>query len=232
MKKVGIIIFIAALIIGLMFAKAFSTGKPTSSFFSISINRSVTGSGNASSEKRDVTDFQAIEVGGIFDVEVVAQKDFSVEIEADDNLLPLIETEVSNGTLRIGSEQKIFSKNIARVRISAPNIKHFDISGASKISLVNLKNESLQIDSSGTSKITVAGETENLTINVSGTSKIEAENLKTENASVNSSGASKVCVYAVNELKSDASGASSVIYSGNPKNLIRKTSGVSSIKEK
>ncbi|MGI8882745.1 MAG: head GIN domain-containing protein [Pyrinomonadaceae bacterium] len=232
MKKFGLIIFILALTLGLIFANIFSFGKMTTKFFNFSINEGVSGSGNVTTEKRDVTDFQEIEVGGVFEVEVVTQKDFSVEIEADDNLLPLIKTEVSGGVLRLETEKGISTKNPIRVRISAPNIENLDISGASKVSLANLKNENLQIDSSGASKIIVAGETENLTVDVSGASKIDAENLKSENASIDASGASKVSVFVANELKSDASGASSIIYSGSPKNLIKKTSGVSSIKEK
>ncbi len=232
MKKVGLIIFILALTLGLIFANVFSFGKMTTKFFNFSINEGVSGSGNLATEKRDVTNFQEIEVGGVFEVEIVAQKDFSVEIEADDNLLYLIKTEVSGGVLRLETEKIISTKNAIRVRISAPNIENLNVSGASKVSLTNLRNENLQIDSSGASKITVAGETENLTVDVSGASKIDAENLKSENASIDASGASKVSVFVANELKSDASGASSIIYSGSPKNLLKKTSGVSSIKEK
>lgn len=232
MKKVGLIIFILALTLGLVFANVFSFGNTTTRFFSFSIKEGVSGSGNVTTEKRDAADFQAVEVGGVFEVEIVAQKDFSVEIEADDNLLSLIKTEVRGGVLKLETEKRISTKNPIRVRISAPNIEDLDVSGASKVSLANLKNENLQIDSSGASKIIVKGETENLTVDVSGASKIDAENLKSENASIDASGASKVNVLVVNELKSDASGASSIIYSGSPKNLIKKTSGVSSINQK
>lgn len=232
MKKVGLIIFIIALTIGLIFANMFSFGKTTARFFNFSINKGVTGSGSVASEKRDVADFQGVEVGGVFQVEIIAQKDFSVEIEADDNLLALIKTEVSGGVLKLETEKRITSKNPIRVRISAPNIENLEVSGASKVSLADLSNERLQIDSSGASKITVAGETLSLTIDVSGASKVDAENLKTENAFIDASGASKVSVFAVNELKTDASGASCIVYSGSPKNLTKKTSGASSIKEK
>jgi len=232
MKKVGLIIFILALTIGLILANVFSFGKTTARFFNFSIGGGVSGSGNTASEKRDVADFQAIDVGGVFQVEVTAQKDFDVEIEADDNLLPLIKTEVRGGVLRLETEKRISTGNPIRVRISAPDIQNLEVSGASKVSLTNLSNENLEIDSSGASKITVAGETANLIIDVSGASKIDAENLKTENASIDASGASSVSVYATNELKTDVSGASSVIYQGSPKNFVKKTSGASSVRQK
>ena len=232
MKKIGFIIFITALIIGVSLSNFFSYGESTEKIFNFSINSKVHGSGNIASEKRDIADFNAIKVSGVIQVEVTAQKDFSVEIEADDNLLHLIKSDVSGGVLHLETEESIKSKNPIRVRVSAPDIENLDTSGASKVSIVNLSNENLKIDSSGASKITVEGETINLTVDVSGASKIEAGNLKTENASVDASGASSVNIYAANELKADASGASSIIYEGNPKQAVKKSSGASSVRQK
>ncbi|HEX8286424.1 MAG TPA: head GIN domain-containing protein [Pyrinomonadaceae bacterium] len=232
MKKVGFIIFVTALAAGVIFANIFSFGKTTAKFFNVSINSGVSGSGNIVSEKREITDFQAINVGGVFQVEVTAQKDFSVEIEADDNLLPLIKTKVSGGVLELSTEKRISAKNPIIVRISAPSIENLEVSGASKVSLADLNNENLQIEANGASKVTAQGKTANLILDVSGASKIEAENLLSENASVDASGASTAKVYTTNELKTDACGASSIIYSGSPKNITKKTSGASSVKEK
>ena len=212
MKKIGLLIFITAIVVGISLANVFSFGKLSGRIFNFSINRGVAGSGNTASEKRHLTDFKKIETSGVIEVEASAGKDFSVEVEADDNLLPLIKTEVSGGVLRLRTEKNITTKNPIRVRITAPDIESLEVSGASKMSLDNVSNENLQIDASGASKITIAGETANLIIDASG--------------------ASGVKVFAANQLKADASGASSVSYSGSPKNLIKKTSGASSIKEK
>lgn len=232
MKKVGIIIFIIALFIGLIFAKVFSFGGTSARFFNFKINFSEKGSGNIAKENREISDFKSVDVGGVFQVEITAQKDFSVEVEADDNLLPLIKTEVRGGVLKIEAEKKIESRNPIIVRISMPDVEDLDVSGAAKVSLTNLSNENLQIHSSGASKIKIEGTTTNLAVDVSGASKIEAENLKAENVSVDASGASNVSVSVSNELKVDASGASNISYSGTPKNLEKKTSGASNVKQR
>ena len=233
MKKIGIIIFIIAVIIGITFANFFAWGKTSVKFprFSVGFG-SVQGSGNIQTEKRNLADFNAIEVGGAVEVEVVAQKDFSVEVEADDNLLQFIKTEVSGDTLKISTEKHFSTRNPIRVRISAPDIENLEVSGASKLALLNLKNDSLRVDASGASKIKVDGETKNLEIELSGASRLDAENLKSENADVDASGASNATIYVSNDLNADLSGASSVNYSGNPKNTVKKTSGASSVKEK
>lgn len=232
MKKIGLLIFIAALIAGIGLANVLSTKESTDGIFNFSINHRVTGSGSITTEKRDLADFNAIDANGVVEVEATAGKDFSVEVEADDNLLAMVKTEVSGGVLHLKTEKSISTKNSIRVRITAPDIESLEVSGASKVSLDNIGNENLQIDSSGASKVSVAGTTANLIIDVSGASKIDAENLQSENATVDASGASGVRVFAANELKADASGASNIAYAGNPKNLIKKTSGASSIRQK
>lgn len=233
MKKIGFIIFIIALIIGVTFANFFAWGKASARIFNFSVNfGGVKGSGNVQTEKRSVADFKAIEVGGVFEVEVVAQKEFSVEVEADDNLLPLIKTEVRDGTLEIRTEKRISTRQRIRVRISAPDIENLQVSGASKLSLANLKNDSLKVDASGASKIKVDGETRNLEVELSGASRLDAENLKSENVNVDGSGASSASVNVSGDLKADLSGASKVTYTGNPRNLEKSTSGASSVRGK
>lgn len=233
MKKIGIIIFIIAVILGVTFANFFSWGKTSAKLFNFSINfGGVQGSGNVQTEKRNVADFKAIDVGGVFEVEVVAQKEFSVEVEADDNLLQFIKTEVNGDTLVIKADKRFSTKSPIRVKISAPNIENLEVSGASKLSLANLKNDFLKVDASGASKIKVDGETKNLDIELSGESRFDAENLKSENATVDASGASNASVNVSGDLKADLSGASNVTYSGNPKNLDKKTSGASSVRGK
>lgn len=230
MKKIGVLIFAAALVGGVVVANLFSFGHYGGRFMKFSMDfGGVRGSGNVTKETRALSGFKSIETGGVFQIEVVAQKDFSVEVEADDNILPLINTEVNDGVLRISSERHIKSTGPIRVRISAPDIEKLDISGAASATLSNVKNSSLDIQSSGASKINVSGETAKLTIDVSGATKINADELKAEDAVIESSGASYISVNVSGDLRSDVSGASKVYYSGSPKNVITKKSGVSCV---
>lgn len=232
MKKIGIMVFAAAILVGVCVSSFFSFGRLSEKAFTFSFGSGVKGSGTTATETRDVGSFNGVNVSGVFHVEITAQKDFAVEIEADDNLLPLIKIEVRDGVLRIETEKRISTNNPLKVRISAPNIDSIEASGASRVAIVNVKNNQLRVDTSGASKINLNGETANLTIEVSGASAVDAENLKAENADIDASGASRVTVFATGELKSDASGASRIVYSGSPKNIEKKSSGASSVREK
>lgn len=232
MKRIGFLIFIAAIVLGVLFANFTSFGRASGSLINFSFGSGIKGSGVAAIEARDITDFNSVDVGGVFQVEITAQKDFAVEVEADDNLLQYIETEVSGGTLSITSDKRLNPSSPIRIRISAPDIERIKSSGASKVSLNDLKNSELTVDTSGVSKVTLAGQTANLTVDVSGASHIDAENLAAENANIDASGASHVSVNVLNELRSDASGASKIRYTGSPKSVEKNTSGASSVKQK
>jgi hypothetical protein len=116
--------------------------------------------------------------------------------------------------------------------VTAPDIDHLDVSGASKVSLSGTRNSELGIQVSGMSKLKLEGETTELNIEVSGASSVDAESLRSKTATVDASGTSKVSVFVSESLNSEASGASKILYSGNPANVEKETSGVSSVHQK
>ena len=232
MKKIGVLIFLGAVIVGVFITSFFSFGQVGQKFFNISFGKKTKGSGNVVTERREIRDFKGVDVSGVFHVEIRAQEEFSVEIEADDNLLPLIRTEVRNGVLHLETDGRLKCDNGLKVRISAPDISQISASGASKVDLGGVKNSELRVDTSGASKVNLNGETEQFFVEVSGASSIDAENLKAETADISASGASRVSTFALNELRAQASGASKISYTGSPKNIEKSSSGASSIREK
>jgi len=233
MKKIGFGVFIVALIIGVGIASIVSWGKSSAKLFNLNFSLgSVHGSGNLATETRDIEDFRAIDVSGVFVVELVAQKDFSVQVEADDNVLQYIKTEVDDGVLEISTTRKIKSSSGLKVRISAPDIEKIEASGATKVSVADLKNTGLEVDTSGASKVSLKGESEKFVVDVSGASNIDAGELKAKAATVSASGASQVNLYVTDSLRSKASGASKIVYSGGASDVVTKTSGAGSISPK
>lgn len=231
MKRTGIIIFGAALLIGLVVSNIFSFGRTACDLFHFSVNFDEKGSGKIATEKRNISGFKGVEVGGAYWVEITAGRDFSVEVEADDNLLPLIKTDVDDGVLEIESERRIKPTHTIRVRITAPDIDKLDVSGAANLMLTDVKNSSLSVEASGASKIKISGETAKFNLESSGASQVDADNLKTVNTNVDSSGASHIEVNVSGDLSVEASGASTILYSGKP-SVHQKTTGASNVSAK
>lgn len=231
MKRLGLLIFIVA-VIGSLSLVSFVSGKSLMPSMP-SFWQSIKGSGNMKTERRNVPTFKAVDVGGASDVEIVVGREQSVELEYDDNLLPLVKTEVRGDTLHISREKgNIRSNNSLRVRITVAELDGLDLSGASKANVSGVKTEKFDLQVSGASKVSIDGTARDLELDLSGASSINAETLMVETASVEASGASRATVNVSETLKADASGASRISYLGNPKSVSRDVSGASSISAK
>jgi hypothetical protein len=180
------------------------------------IHDEVAGSGNRQKQKRDVPSFTSISTEGAFDIDVVCQKPLSLEIEGDDNILPLVSTEVSNNVLHIKSVRGFSVHEPITLKISLENLEGISASGAGKIEVSGIKNEKFGIDASGAPTVRASGETKVLDIDVSGAVKVDAHKLRATRAAVEAKGVSKVEVYAGEQLDVTISGPSHVIYEGDP----------------
>lgn len=191
--------------------------------------RGPSGSGNIKTEKRDIGAFASVDVSGAYEVEIVCQKQPGIEVEGDDNILPLVQTYVKNNTLYITSERGFNVRKPIKVRVTTGNLEGLNSSGASKITLDGVKSEQLRIETSGASKINAAGETKNLEIESSGASTVDVGDLHAARVKVSLSGAGHANVYASEEVNADVSGAASVTYHGEPKVVNKSVSGAGSV---
>lgn len=191
----------------------------------------VRGSGVRKTEQRALAPFTAIETTGAFQVDVTCQKPASFEIEADDNILPLIQTEVSNGVLRVTTTKGYMSSGGILLRVTVPNLESIESSGAGKFQVSDLKNDNFKIRSTGASTFNASGMSKTVEIDSTGAGKIDAHNLQTQKADVNVTGAAAVDVSASDQLDVTVSGAGRVTYSGNPK-VNKRVSGAGQVKKR
>jgi len=190
------------------------------------------GSGEIKVEKRSLSGFTAVNVSGAFEVEITAQKEPGLELEGDGNLLPLVRTEVNDGVLEVYNEKPYSTKNAIRVRISVPRLDAVSTSGASDVLVKGVKSEDFNISTSGAGSLKISGEARALGVELSGAGEVDAKDLRSERVSVNSSGAAEATVYASEDLTVSASGAGTVNYYGDPKNVSENVSGGASISRK
>ena len=181
----------------------------------------VRGSGKRIVQKRDIGDFKAISTEGAYDLRIVCQKNASLELEGDDNILPVITAEVSNGTLRLKSLRNYSTSEPIMVRISVPNLEGLSVSGAGKVDVDGMNNERFEIDANGAPTIRVAGTTKVLDISANGASKIDTHKLSSARAVVESNGVSKTDVDVKDQLDVTIAGPSTVTYEGDP--VVKKT---------
>jgi hypothetical protein len=198
---------------------------------------SIDGNGDVVSEKRTVSSFNKISISGTYEVFLNNGTQERVEIEADENLLELIETKVINNTLWITSTHPIGNSESLILYITAVNLKKIDASGAIKLSNkgsftsenleievngaadieLDVELENLTLKMSGASETTLIGKVDNFDVALSGAGELDALKLKTRNTTITISGAGSATVFAKKTLDISISGAGSVNYKGAPK---------------
>jgi hypothetical protein len=193
------------------------------------MHRGIKGSGVRKIETRDLKPFNAIETTGAYEIVVACQKSASFEIEGDDNILPLIRTEVRDGVLFVTPEQGYNSNRPISLRINLPDLVSVVTQGAGKIHVADVKNDRIEFRSTGAAAIDAAGETKTVEISSTGAGKIDTSALRAGKAIVKVTGAAKVNVYASDQLDVTVSGAGHVTYSGDPKVVNKSVSGIGSV---
>jgi hypothetical protein len=176
----------------------------------------IQGNGKRQLEKRQVPAFSSISTNGAFTIEVTCQKDQSLEVEGDENVLDFVKTEVSGNILRVDNSQNYSVSEPVRVRISVPNLDGLSVNGAGHIDVKAIKNDKFEIDTNGAPSITVAGTTKMVDIAANGAGKVDTQNLHATRAVVDTRGVAKIDLDVSDQLDVEIFGPSSVTYSGNP----------------
>ena len=192
----------------------------------------VKGSGIAKTEKRVVASFDSLDVNYAGAIEMRSQEQQNVQISGDDNIIPLITTEVRNGTLYIRGIKGYSPQQKLQVIVSTPNVKRFVFDGVGEANLSNIKNDRLEIVVNGVGGLSASGETKELDINLSGVGSVNAKNLRAVNVKANSNAVGNVDLYATGKLDVTASGIGEVNYYGNPKIVGKRGEGIGRINQR
>jgi hypothetical protein len=219
----------------------------------VDVRGSVPGSGNVATETRAVQDFLTISIEYPAEIVVQQGKSESVKVEADDNLLPQLTTEVRGGTLFIENNERDWSKRVnpakqVKITITVKDLHEIDFSSAGKLLVKGLKTDDLKIVLSGAGDVTLSGinvrqfesvlsgagniqaegVADDIRLTISGFGSFEAPDLASLTADVHITGAGNTVVRVKNELTATVSGAGSVDYYGSP-HVVKNISGAGSV---
>jgi hypothetical protein len=181
----------------------------------------VRGSGNRQRQERQVASFTSIDTNGAFDITVVSQKQYALEIEGDDNVLPMIGTDVSGNVLHIKNRGSYSVSQPIKITISVPNLEAVILNGAGRLRIADLKNDRFELNVNGAPALEASGETKFLEIKANGAGNIDTHRLRATRADVNANGVTQIDLYAREQLDVVVSGPSNVTYEGDP--VVNKT---------
>ena len=189
----------------------------------------VRGNGQAASEAREVAAFTRIDLHGLGTLTWRRGPDRPVRLSGDANLLPLVRTEVRDGTLFIGPVETIRPRLPLQYTLQSPLLEGIEVTGAARATLEDVQAQRLRIAVSGAGKVVARGQANQLTVELSGAADIDALGLQADVVQVEVSGAGNVRVHARRELDARLSGTGQIRYAGNPPVVRSDVSGAGRI---
>lgn len=198
----------------------------------------VRGTGNVITETRRVVRFDQVELSGIGTLIIEQGSTESLEISAEENLMPYLESRVSGSTLYLGIDQFVTLQPTEDIvyRLTVIDLKAVDISGLGNVELADLETSQLRIEVSGSSAfkignlqakkldvevsgmgdITIVGRVDEQRVELSGAGTYMAGELETNSTKISISGSGNAAVWAKEDLNAEISGMGTVEYYGSP----------------
>ena len=214
----------------------------------------IKGNGNVITATRTITDYSGVSAGGSFDVVLVKGNESKVTIEAEENIIPYIETVISGDILKIKYKKNTNISTTKRVTVTViyNDLNNVSLGGSGnvlctslikskdfKVSLGGSGNITLHVDSEtinasvgGSGNIDLKGKTNELTCSIAGSGSIKSYGLEAEDVYVNLTGSGSVKTTVNSKIKSKIVGSGSVYYKGKPKKVSSKSVGSGGIIDK
>ena len=207
----------------------------------------VNGSGRVQTESRMVQGFTEVDLSGQGTLTITQGADEALTIEAEDNLLPALTSDVQQGRLVLGTKASTILRASKPIRydLRVKDLSAIRLSGAGNINATTFRADSLELRTSGsgtiqidqlaanalTSRISGAGDqliggiAPRQDVTISGAGNYRAASLASREANVSVSGTGNVDVRVSDALAVKISGMGRVEYSGSP----RVTSDISGL---
>ncbi|MFA8437108.1 MAG: head GIN domain-containing protein [Marinifilaceae bacterium] len=204
----------------------------------------VRGNGNVTTQNREIGSFKRIATGNGLDVYLIQGDKEGVTVEADENLMDIIITEVRGNELIVKTKENIRMASSRKVYVTFIKLEELDASSGSDVvskEKLNLDFLDIEVSSGADVKLMVnaremycsvssgadavlSGKVETFFARASSGSDLRARDLKARFCEAKASSGGDVSVYAVERLKASASSGGDVNYYGNPKEVDRSES--------
>jgi hypothetical protein len=216
----------------------------------------VEGNGNLKKETRNASGYTAVSSGGAFDVEISYGTSNSITVEADENLLPYIETVVEGNELKLRAKKgyNLKTKNKMKVAVSltkltalrvsgSGNVKgdgNFSNDGTTDISISGSGDIKLNFDRFAAMEVKISGsgnmhlkgkETSKVNAAVSGSGNIDAYDVSASEVTARVSGSGNVNITASKSIDATISGSGNVNYKGSAADIKQHTSGSGKVRK-
>jgi len=211
------------------------------------------GSGNLETEEYAFANFTRVEISSAFEFEIRQSSSYGINVTADDNVIDYVQVSQDGQTLkiRVGGVPS-FRRVTLKASVTMPQLGGLTVSGASRgtvsdfsctdaVSIAvsgasrvtgDITAGDIEFDVSGASTVQLEGSADDMVAIISGASCFSLGDFTVNNANVNVSGASTGTINLDGRLDANVSGASTLLYIGDPIMGAINVSGASTLKKK
>lgn len=176
------------------------------------------GSGTSKTETRSVTGFTSIELASSGDVQVKQTGTESLTVTAEDNLLPLLTSEVVDKVLKLGVKDNanLDAKQPITYQVTVRDLTGLDVAGTGSQTATDVKATTLRVRLAGSGSVTTSGSADAQDIQIAGSGAYHGSALTSRTATVNSAGSGAAELAVSDRLDVNIIGSGNVTYTGSP----------------
>jgi Putative auto-transporter adhesin, head GIN domain len=192
-----------------------------------------TGSGNLRTDNRSVSGFTGVQLSGVGDVQVQQGASDSLAVTAEDNLLPLLTSDVVDNVLRLGVKDgtRIDNRLPITFQVTVRQLTGLDVAGSGSQKATNVKTSSLHVRVTGSGSITAIGTADSQDVTMSGSGAYNGSGLTSITTKISSTGSGNADVAVRDRLEVSVTGSGSVTYTGSPQ-VTKSITGSGSVQKK
>jgi hypothetical protein len=192
----------------------------------------IRGDGIFKTESRAVTTFSSISFKSVGKLKIHQTDKESLTIIAEDNILPTLESRVSNQTLYISNANtSINPTEPIEFVVEVKSLESLNAKGVGSIEIKDIQGKQLSVFLDGVGSIAIAGNVDVLDLELSGVGSFDGQALKTKQAQVRNKGVGSAVVNVSEQLDASVSGLGSIEYVGSPQ-VTESVKGMGSIKKR
>lgn len=218
------------------------------SFSSCHDNWGIKGEGPVTEEMRALPEFHSVNVSVPADVSLSQGRQKEVALEAQENILQILKTEVNNGVLEISFGENVGRHEDIKISLTIPEYRQVVLSGSGSVKTENrlrgdeldlhisgsgnmdiqAKYERVKTNIAGSGDINLSGRGQFLEVNIAGSGNVRALDFETEESEVKVTGSGDGETEVKDRLEVSIMGSGDVKYRGRPV-IESKTSGSGSV---
>lgn len=190
-------------------------------------------SGETTSESREVSGFEEVELRGVGNLHIQQGESESLTVEAEEDVLPKIRTKVKDNRLIIGPKRNTTINTTEPIdyELTVEDLSALEVSGSGDVEAEDISTDELAVTIDGSGDVEISGEVDSQNVEVPGSGDYRAEDLESKQAEVDVGGTGSATVNVNDELDAQVNGTGSIEYIGDP-TVTQEVSGTGEVSER